>query len=370
MSKSPATTTVNKAQPPATPESKPLTIRDHIEGAEFKHAVADLLPKHLTADKFARALITATTRNPKLLECTKASFFKAAMDLSAMGLVPDGREAHLIPFRNWNKSLNAFVMECQMIPDYKGILKMIRQSGEISFIHADAVYEKDEFTLVYGSGGCLKHVPYLKGGDRGNILGYYSFVKLKDGSEDYTFMTLEEVDDVRKMSKTYDKKSGENLGPWRDHFNEMAKKTVIRRHSKMLPLSTELVQKINLDDDYPGTHDQRAEKAKPVTNFFERLPAPSDAETGAPEEASGEAEEPPTPAPEEPEKQAPADKASQDALTNLMLDAQISDQRLLKYCAEKSMVDGEKTVLALPADYVAQLIEHWDKVVSEIKGKK
>lgn len=192
------------------------------------------LPRHITPDRFVRVAITALTRTPALQKCTQESLFQCLVDLSSMGLEPDGRKAHLIPYGD----------KCTLVVDYKGLVDMARRSGQISDIHADVVCENDCFEYSYGTDGKLVHRPALE--SRGKVVRAYSFVKLKDGSVSYEVMNREEIEAIRKKSR-----AGNN-GPWVDHWNEMAKKTVFRRHSKWLPLSSEFQEAIDKDYDAPA----------------------------------------------------------------------------------------------------------------------
>jgi len=216
-----------------------------IKSDQFKNAVAKALPKHMTADRFVRVALTAMMRTPELRKCSQESLFKALLDLSMYGLEPDGRRAHLIPFkRNWKDADGKWhnEMEVQLILDYKGIAELVRRSGDVSYIHADVVYERDEFDYAFGSGAFLKHKPNME--DRGEkVSGFYSFVRLKDGSEDFIVMSKSDVDKIRKRSKAADN------GPWVTDYDEMGKKTVFRRHSKWLPLSPEVRDAVEADDD-------------------------------------------------------------------------------------------------------------------------
>jgi recombination protein RecT len=213
------------------------TLRELLQGDDFLKAVAEVSPRVMRPSRFIRAALTAMMRVPLLAECTRESFFKAMLDCAFYGLEPDGRRAHLIPFKN----RKAGTVECQLIVDYKGLAELVRRSGDVSDIHADVVYPDDEFDLVYGTGGHLTHKP---GETRtGKPKKFYSYVKLKDGSESYEMMTLAEVEKIRKRSKSPDE------GPWVTDFNEMGKKTVFRRHSKWLPLSPE--SRFNLDRSEP-----------------------------------------------------------------------------------------------------------------------
>jgi recombination protein RecT len=131
-----------------------------------------------------------------------------------------------------------------LIIDYKGLVALARRSGEISDIHADVVCANDEFVYSFGSEGTLKHIPYIRG-ERGEVIAVYSFAKLKDGSSSYEVMSVKEIDAIRNRSRA------KTSGPWVTDWNEMAKKTVFRRHSKWLPVSSEFQEAIDKDFDVP-----------------------------------------------------------------------------------------------------------------------
>src|SRR3990167_6708687 len=82
--------------PPVSRE--PKDVRALLTGESFKAKIASALPKHLTADRMVRVACTAAQKTPKLLQCTPQSFLLAMLNLSAAGLEPDGRRAHLIPY--------------------------------------------------------------------------------------------------------------------------------------------------------------------------------------------------------------------------------------------------------------------------------
>jgi len=217
-------------------QNKPATIRQHLESENFKQSIAKVLPKHLTAERMARVAVTALTRTPLLAECDQASFFKCLMDLSQWGLEPDGRRAHLIPFRNNQKG----IMECQLIIDYKGLVELCYRSGVVSNIHADIVCENDEFEFNLGE--VVKHkIDFRR--DRGAMYAAYAIVTMKDGTKKCEVLSKQEIDSVRARSK-----AGKS-GPWVSDFNEMSKKTAFRRVSKWIPLSAEIRDVFLADDD-------------------------------------------------------------------------------------------------------------------------
>ena len=219
---------------PAAREER--TIRQILVGEEMKKQFALALPRMLTADRFVRVGLTALNKQPKLMECTPESFFSCMLDLAAWGIEPDGRRAHLIPFRDNKRG----VMVCTLIMDWKGLVELGRRSGELALWRALLVCENDVFE--YDKGQVVTHkIDFHK--ERGPVYAVYSYAKFKDGAEDFEVMTKREVDGIRARSK-----AGQS-GPWVTDFNEMAKKTVIRRHSKRLPLSAEFRDAVDKDAD-------------------------------------------------------------------------------------------------------------------------
>jgi recombination protein RecT len=245
--------------------AQPKDIRSLITSDKMKAQFAAALPQHLTPDRFCRIALTALTRTPKLAECTPESLMRCLLDLSAFGIEPDGRRAHLIPFEN--RKLG--VVECTLILDWKGIAELAMRSGIIAKLHADIVCENDEFD--YNLGEVVKHkIDFRR--PRGEMYAVYAMAETKDGPVFVAVLNKEEVDGVRKRSK-----SG-NLGPWVTDYNEMAKKTAFRRLAKWLPLSAEFRDAVDKDEDLPTIErDVTPKAARPVPlDPFAALPEPEE----------------------------------------------------------------------------------------------
>jgi recombination protein RecT len=220
----------NKEEKEKTPDVKAL-----IQGDTYRKQFAMAMPRHMKPDRFIRIAITAITKNPKLAQCTQASLVSCLLDLSALGLEPDGRRAHLIPFMN-NKTGQ---MICTLLIDYKGLVELAMNTKEVSNIHADVICDED--TFVYNLGQVEKHqIDFRK--DRGKMYAVYCIITMKDGTKKCEVMTKAEVDAIRKRSKSA------NDGPWVTDYNEMSKKTVFRRASKWIKLSPEVREKLEKDD--------------------------------------------------------------------------------------------------------------------------
>lgn len=213
-------------------EKKTGSIKSLLNSDKMKEQFKNALPSICTPERFLRVAITAITKNPKLAECTETSLMSCLLDCAQLGIEPDGRRAHLIPFYSNKKKQ----MECQLIIDFKGLVELVRRSGEVSNIIADVVKDNDEFEVSKKK--VTKHTYSFKK-PRGNPYAYWACAVMKDGSEQYEVMTKEDVEAIRKRSKSADN------GPWVTDFDEMAKKTVFKRLTKWLTLSPENMAKLD-----------------------------------------------------------------------------------------------------------------------------
>jgi len=251
---------------PARQEQKPKDLRTILTGDAMLAQFEKALPKHLSADRFIRVACTMLLRVPLLAECTHESFFKCMLDLSAMGLEPDGVRAHLIPFRNNQKS----TVECTLIIDYKGMVELVRRSGDVVKINADVICDGD--TYVHEMGEVVSHTFSLTE-KRGEPIAAYAQVKFRSGDVQCVIMTTDEIESIRARSKSGTK------GPWVTDWKEMAKKTAFRRLCKWLTLSPEVHQYIAAADetefDYQRQQPMKAIEHKrtvPVDPFKQEAP--------------------------------------------------------------------------------------------------
>lgn len=205
-----------------------------------KATISQVLPPHIAPDKFIRTVMTAVTQTPDLLQVDRRTLFNAAVKCATDGLLPDGREAALVVFNV--KDGNGWKKSAQYMPMVRGLIKLARQSGEISTLSAHIVREKDEFEYVLGDEEKLIHRPMIEG-DAGKMRLVYATVTFKDGTKQREVMTLAEVNKVRAVSRSKDS------GPWASWPDEMARKTVIRRLLKYVTLSPDLARAVDRDDE-------------------------------------------------------------------------------------------------------------------------
>ena len=214
---------------------KPKKMQDYIK--KMQGEIAKALPSVLTPERFTRITLSALSTNAKLAETTPQSFLGAMMTAAQLGLEPNTPlgQAYLIPYRNHG------VLECQFQLGYKGLIDLAYRSGEVSTIQAHVVYENDEFEYELGLEPKLRHVPAKS--DRGDPVFFYAVFRTKDGGYGFDVMS---VDDVRAHARKYSKAFSN--GPWQTNFEEMAKKTVLKRVLKYAPLKTDFVRGLTADE--------------------------------------------------------------------------------------------------------------------------
>jgi recombination protein RecT len=204
-------------------KDKQATIKDLLERS--KSSIAAVIPKHITPDRLLKVALSATARTPALLACTPQSILLAVMQAAELGVEVGGLlgEAYFVPFKD----------TATLIVGYRGLIKLARNSGELKTIEARVVHANDQFEIEFGLENKLVHKPCLAG-DPGDTVCVYAIARYKDDAYQVEVMTRAEIDAIRNRSK-----AGTD-GPWVTDFDEMAKKTVLRRLLKTGPLSPEV----------------------------------------------------------------------------------------------------------------------------------
>ncbi len=191
------------------------------------------LPKHVTAERMIRVVVTSLRKTPALMKCQTASLISCIFQASQLGLEVDNGlgHAYLIPYGQ----------ECTLVIGFRGMVDLARRSGQVSTIKAMAVHDGDHFEWEEGLDPKLVHRPKIDNHEA-PITHVYAVCKLRDGSAQFEVMSLSQVKTIQAKSK-----AGKS-GPWMSHFEEMARKTVIRRLFKMMPVSVEISRAVGLDE--------------------------------------------------------------------------------------------------------------------------
>lgn len=217
-------------------------------------------------ERFRTVALHAVTSNPKLLQADPASILEAIRDSATLGLEPNGLmgEGYVLPY--YDKKRGKYVAQFQV--GWRGLLKLIRRSGDVASVDAQVVYEADDFDVDLGTDPRIRHKPNLT--QRGKRLGAYAYARLHSGELVIEWMSDADIALVRRASKAADD------GPWVDWPDEMARKTVVKRLAKRLPLAhvAERALEIEARADQEYDRPPAAPKARPtgaIAKIHERL---------------------------------------------------------------------------------------------------
>jgi recombination protein RecT len=228
----------------ASMQKKAETVKTMLES--YRPQLAAALPAHLSVDRMIRVALTEGQR-PEILKCHVGSFIGAVLLSAQLGLELGSSlgQAYLVPF--WNNKTKRD--EVQLIPGYRGLVHLVRQTGQVDKFAAHIVYSRDTFDLTFGIVDSLVHRPFIakakaKNQNPGPIIGAYAIVAFKSGTPQFEWMSVAELDLVRARSKAATK------GPWVTDYPEMCRKTVAKRLAKWLPMSTQLATAMDLDNKH------------------------------------------------------------------------------------------------------------------------
>lgn len=295
-----------------------------------------LAGQYLNADRLLSLALVATRKTPQLLQCSQESVVQAVMDAAKLGLEPDGVEGAIIPYGR----------EAQFQPMVQGLVHVVLDEGSIVGVDMRAVHEGDEFDVQMGSRPSLHHKPNMRRDLDAPVIAYYSVAHTATGFSTFEVMTYAEVVDHRKR---YAKSRG---GPWETAFDEMAKKTVFKRHSKKLPKGRRLRDAISHDNDVESmvilsddanTATARQEKISKALNGRNAPKEEQQPADDVPPEPEDFAHEEKQPEPEQPKKAAPQGKPADVLATYLVgLPATGGQDALRGYLAKAFLTVDEK----------------------------
>lgn len=237
----PATAAAQQQTAVVQAAKQPTTLLGMVRSPAFQKQMALAMPKSMTPDRLTRIVMTECRKTPALMKCAPESFYGAVLQCAALGLEPGSALGHcyLLPFGNGKDKSGR--PNAQLIIGYRGMIDLARRSGQIVSLQAWTVHAQDTFNYQLGLNPDIEHVP-ASVADRGPVTHVYAVAKLKGGGVQFEVMSRAEIEKIRSASKAG------NSGPWSSHWDEMAKKTVIRRLFKYLPVSIEAVRAVEIDE--------------------------------------------------------------------------------------------------------------------------
>jgi recombination protein RecT len=176
-------------------------------------------------DRLKLVALTAFTRTPALWTCEPVSIARAIVEAGQLGLEPTGLlgGAYLVPRGG----------QATLLVGYRGLVMLAMRSQLVQRVEARVVRAKDTFDYGYGLEPFLHHVP-SQDDDPGAYTGAYAVIFYRDGSRQFDYMSIAEIEAIRGRS------ASPTAGPWVSDYAEMCKKTPLRRLMKMAPLTVEV----------------------------------------------------------------------------------------------------------------------------------
>lgn len=199
------------------------------------------LPQGMMAARMIRIALTTIQKTPGILDCSARSIVAAVVEASQLGLTVDGVLGHgyIVPYKPRGQAFSI----AQFQIGYRGFCFLAWRTAEI-LINADVVHAHDYFDYEDGATPRLVHKKTLKK-DQGELTAVWAVARLKDGQHLQVVMTVPEIEKVRRQAAS----GNSEFSPWATHWEEMAKKTAIRRLAKTLPISEQL-QQAAVSDEY------------------------------------------------------------------------------------------------------------------------
>jgi recombination protein RecT len=214
-----------------------LTLRDYVMGPEVVRRLKDVASKYMQPDEIARCVLVAASRNPKIADCTQDSILRCMMEAAVIGIRPGGimGRGWLIP--RWNSKIKAY--ELNFDPGWRGLSDIARRSKVVKRIEARVVHVLDVFRVIEGTEPKLIHEPYDGVEDPGEVTAAYAIAFFAPDDVQFEVVWRRDLDKIAGSSTSKDDK-GAPVGPWRDWYEEMARKSAVRRLCKHLPTDEEL----------------------------------------------------------------------------------------------------------------------------------
>lgn len=225
----------------STDVAKPKTLQSLLQSDMVKNRLNEILGKK--SSTFATSLIQIANSNDLLRKAEPQSILNAALLATTLELPLNNSLgfAYIVPFNNKQQG-GGYQVEAQFQLGYKGFQQLAIRSGQYADLDAKKVYEgqvveDDSFHGYYFD---------WKNKKSDKVIGYAAYFKLLSGFKSIYYLTTEEIEaHAKRYSQTYKK----GFGNWKDDFDKMAKKTVIKLllNSGKAPLSVEMQRAVQAD---------------------------------------------------------------------------------------------------------------------------
>jgi recombination protein RecT len=231
-----------------------IATRDNGPGAMIKQYSSDfttVLPSHIKPDTWVRLAQGVLRRDKQLAQIAQrnpGSLMQALLECARLGHEPGSESFYLVPMGG----------EIEGWEGYRGVVERMYRAGAAVAVKAEIVRANDRFHYQPSMARPEHEIDWF--GDRGDILGAYSYAELRDGSTSKVVVINQEyIRKVKAMSKGSDKPTS----PWQKWPEAMVLKTVIHRLEPFVPTSSEYLRE-QMRAAAEVAAEQRAGKPQPA----------------------------------------------------------------------------------------------------------
>jgi recombination protein RecT len=229
---------------PAVVEDPSLQFKNFLE--KHQRDFAMVAPSHIKPERIIRLALSVVRKDPKLLNCSLQSVIGGLMQAASLGLEVNSplEQAYLIPFSSKKSS----TPEAEFIIGYKGYIDLFYRSGIVDTVFAQPVFELDDFSFEYGTSEYIKHRPNGVPSERGKVIKFYSYARIRGAAYRFIVLDVAEVNQIRdEYSASYKNDPTNQNIPWNRNYLSMGCKTAVRSLEPFLPRSSEISRAVRAD---------------------------------------------------------------------------------------------------------------------------
>lgn len=310
-----------------------VTIRDLRSRLDaYQKQISMLVPRHVDPQQLVAIAVLAAQKEPRLRQCDQQTFVSAVLKCAQAGLIPDGEQAIIVPYRNRKRG----IYEAQFQAGYPGLLRLAHQEEKIESVHAYEIYENDHFEVEFGESMTVVHKPFT-GGDRGNIVGAYGIVWLRDARRPVIdYIDRNRLDRIKRKSQS---------PVWSSWPERMAKKSALTAVLKYVPKSRELGAAIQLTEQSEIGAPQNLDLEMDPTITLDQSEV-EEVEHPVESEQSAEKTAPKT----RREKKSKTEKSDQQSEPPPGDPAQLTPEELAELAAERDAIENTEKKIDVPFD--------------------
>lgn len=184
--------------------------------------------------------------SPKLMQASPDSVRECIEDVARLGLTlrKSSQQAYLVP-----RFIKGRGVLCTLYTSWRGLRTAAGKWGGLNDMTAQVVYANEPFELTLGTHPEVKHTVIANHQARGPLIGAYCIAYMKSGLTKVEYIDKQQIERARASSET---KQDRTDNPWNKWYEEMARKTVVRRAAKHWGGSPEMDASLEVQNKYEG----------------------------------------------------------------------------------------------------------------------